>query len=123
MKHTEEYNWEFHRVNSKGKVVFIHYTKESLEDVKAYLDNENIDYDVRKNANMLRVYYNNTAYQYFFTTGKWAAYITGQQFPKKHYCSTGVKDFVTRFLYKKEEPNSNDDYHVHKNRRVLNEAY
>ena len=111
MKHTEEYNWKFDRVNSKGKVIFKHYTKESLENVTDYLDNENILYDICKGATMLRVYYNNTAYQYFYTTGKWAAYIAGRQLPRKHYPSKGVKDFVTRFLYKRKgKPDDNETY-------------
>tara|TARA_A100000172_G_C2943111_1_gene76359 strand:+ start:70 stop:441 length:372 start_codon:yes stop_codon:yes gene_type:complete len=123
VKHTEEYEWQFDRVNSKGKVIFKHYTKESLEDVTDYLDNENIDYDVCKGATMLRVYYNDTAYQYFFTTGKWAAYTSGRAFPKKHYSSTGVKDFVTRFLYKKMNPDDSDNYKNHKDKRTADETY
>ena len=121
MKHTEEYKWVFDRVNSRGKVIFKHYTKESLEDVTEYLDNEGIDYDICKGATMLRVYYNDTAYQYFFTTGKWAAYISGRQLPKIHYSSKGVKDFVTRFLYKKGKPDDSDNYRQHKDKRIEDE--
>ena len=98
MKHTEKYTWQFNRVNSKGKVIFKHLTKESLEDVKDFLDKEGVDYDDCSGATMLRVYHNGNAYQYFYTTGRWAMYNYARNLPKKHYHSTGVKDFLTRFL-------------------------
>ncbi len=98
MKHTKKYTWNFNRVNSKGKVIFKHLTKESLEDVKDFLDKEGVDYDDCSGATMLRVYYGNSVYQYFYTTGRWAKYNSCMNIPKKHYHSTGVKDFLTRFL-------------------------
>lgn len=109
MKHTEKYTWQFNRVNSKGKVIFKHLTKESLEDVKDFLDKEGVDYDDCSGATMLRVYHNGNAYQYFYTTGRWAMYNYARNLPKKHYHSTGVKDFLTRYLRGKNMKNINSN--------------
>ena len=97
MKHTKKYTWKFDKVK-KGKVLFKHHTKECLDDVTDFLDDEDVDYEVLGGRTMLRVYYGNSVYQYFYTTGRWAKYNSGMNIPKKHYHSTGVKDFLTRFL-------------------------
>ncbi len=104
MKHIKEYNWKFDRVNSKGKVIFKHSTKESLDDVKKFLDRKDIYFEETK-AQMLRIYFNDKMYAYYYTTGRWSTYNpTG--YPKKHYYSKNIKDFFTRFL----KGNSNEEY-------------
>jgi len=35
--------------------------------------------------------------------------------------SKGVKDFVTRFLYKKGKPDDSDNYRQHKDKRIEDE--
>ena len=101
MKHTEEYTWEYAGVK-KGKPIFKHRTKESIDDVTSFLDNEGVDYIESRKAYMITIFYNEKAYQYFYTTGRWAQYSMRRGFPKKHYHSTGVKDFLTRFLRKRK---------------------
>jgi len=97
VKPTKEYNWKFNRVNSKGKVIFKHYTKETLEDVKIYLTKNNIYYEETK-TQMIRVYYNKKMYSYFYTTGRWSPYLGHNKYPKKHYHSKGIEDFINRFI-------------------------
>lgn len=97
MKPIKGYNWKFDRVSSKGKVIFKHDTKETLEDVKNYLQKNNIYYEETK-AKMLRVYYNEQMYSYFYTTGRWSPYIGPGKYPKQHYYSKNINDFITRFL-------------------------
>jgi hypothetical protein len=46
---------------------------------------------------MFWVYFNDTKYAYFSTTGRWAPWNKGS-YPDKHYTSKGIEDFYTRFL-------------------------
>ena len=98
MKPTKEYSWKFDRVNSKGKVIFKHYTEEDLKSVIKFLKNKNIDFVVRDGARMLWIYYNTQKYCYYYTTGRWAPWYAGDGYPPKHYNATGIVDFYTRFL-------------------------
>ena len=74
MKHTEQYNWSFSRVNSKGEAKFKHKTDESLDEVLDYLEDRGLDYEVVDKATMIWVYANDTKYSYYYTTGRWAKY-------------------------------------------------
>ena len=104
MKPTKEYNWKFNRVNSKGEVIFKHSTKESLEDVKKFLNKKDIYFEETK-TKMVRIYFDNKMYSYYYTTGRWSPY-NPSGYPKKHYYSKNIKDFFTRFL----KGNSNEEY-------------
>ena len=90
---TEGYYYD--RTNSKGKAIFRRDTNESLDDVKEYLDSEHIEYEVKPVANMVWVY-RDKKYGYYYTTGRWAPFVRGA-YPKKHYRSNGIKDFIVRF--------------------------
>ncbi len=96
MKHIEGYDWKFDRVNSKGKVIFKHNTKESLEDVKKFLNKKNIYFEETK-TQMVRIYFDDKMYSYYYTTGRWSPY-NPSGYPKKHYYSKNIEDFFTRFL-------------------------
>ena len=97
MKHTEEYKWSYSRTNSKGEIKFRHDTNETFEDVIEYLEERNIEYEVKEGAYMLWVHHENRKYAYYYTTGKWAAYSKIGR-PKLHYSSKGIKDFLERFV-------------------------
>ena len=101
MKHIKEkeYNWGFNRVNSKGEVLFSHSTDETVEDVIIFLRSKDIKYKLTRGAGstMFWVYFNDTTYAYFSTTGRWAPWNKGG-YPDKHYTSKGIEDFYTRFL-------------------------
>ena len=106
VKHIKGYNWKFDRVNSKGEVIFKHYTEESLEDVKKYLTKKNIYFEETK-TKMLRIFYNDNMYSYYYTTGRWAKYMPKTSgYPKEHYHSKNIHDFFTRFL----QSNSNETH-------------
>ena len=48
---------------------------------------------------MLRIFYNDNMYSYYYTTGRWAKYMPRNRgYPKKHYRSKGIEDFYNRFL-------------------------
>jgi len=96
VKHIEGYDWKFDRVNSKGKVIFKHNTKESLEDVKKFLNKKNIYFEETK-TQMVRIYFDDKMYSYYYTTGRWSPY-NPSGYPKKHYYSKNIEDFFTRFL-------------------------
>jgi len=99
VKHTEEYKWSYDRTNSKGEKHFRHDTDETLEDVLEFLQTSNIKYEVKEGAHMLWVYHEDRKYAYYYTTGRWAPYkkyLGG--YPKKHYHSKGIEDFITRFI-------------------------
>lgn len=89
----------FVRKNSKGEVILRRDTNESLDFVKEYLDSKGIPYIVKEKARMLWIGYEERAYSYYYTTGRWAAFST-RGMPRKHYSSRGIEDFVTRFLIK-----------------------
>ena len=95
----QEYNWSFNRVNSKGEVLFSHSTDETVEDVIIFLRSKDIEYKLTRGAGstMFWVYFNDTKYAYFSTTGRWAPWNKGS-YPDKHYTSKGIEDFYTRFL-------------------------
>ena len=95
----KEYKWRFNRVNSKGELRFSHITDETVGDVIKFLDNKAIDYDLTAGAGstMFWVYFNDTKYAYFSTTGRWAPWNKGG-YPDKHYTAKGIEDFYTRFL-------------------------
>ena len=98
MKHIKGYNWKFDRVNSKGKVIWKHHTEESLDDVKDFLIKNKVYFEETR-AKMLRIYYNENMYSYFYTTGRWAPYVPDRSsYPKQHYYSKNINDFYTRFL-------------------------
>ena len=103
MKHIKEYNWSFHRRNSKNKVIFKHHTSETLDEVTDFLDKKKLEYDVMQGATMLWIYYKNKSYAYYYTTGRWAPFSKKSNYPKKHYHSKGIKDFYERFLTAKQE--------------------
>ena len=89
----------FDRVNSKGETIFRRDTNESLEHVKNYLNSKNIEYEVKEQAHMIKVFTKGRDYSYYYTTGRWAPYkkyLGG--YPKKHYHSKGIEDFITRFI-------------------------
>jgi hypothetical protein len=97
VKPIKEYKWKAVRENSKGETVWRHDTDEGLEEVTDYLNKNNIKYEVKENAGMLKIHYETTSYAYYYTTGRWSPYITGS-FPKKHYHSKGIEDFINRFI-------------------------
>jgi|14BtaG_2_1085337.scaffolds.fasta_scaffold01868_13 hypoxanthine phosphoribosyltransferase len=86
--------------NSKGDKVFRRDTDESLEFVVEYLEGKGLEYEVREGAKMLWIYAsNNQTYSYYYTTGRWAPYCK-RGYPKKHYMSKGINDFITRYVEK-----------------------
>ena len=97
MKPTKEYNWKFARRNSKEEIVWRHNTDESLEYATDYLNKNNIKYEVKEKAYMLKIQYETDSYAYYYTTGRWSPYTIGS-FPKKHYHSKGIEDFINRFI-------------------------
>ena len=99
VKHIEEteYNWKYDRTNSKGETILRHNTNQTIEQVINFLEDKGIKYDIKEGANMLWIYTHEKKFCYYFTTGRWAAYVHGR-FPNKHYRSKGIKDFYTRFL-------------------------
>ena len=101
MKRTNGYNWKFDRVNSKGEVIWKHLTEQSLEEVLSFLEEKDIYYEKTK-GHFLRIYYEGVMYAYYYTTGRWARYIS-RGYPKKHYRSINIQDFYKRFLKGDEE--------------------
>tara|TARA_B100001057_G_scaffold498608_1_gene606191 strand:+ start:2244 stop:2738 length:495 start_codon:yes stop_codon:yes gene_type:complete len=99
VKPTKEYNWKFNRVNSKGEVIFKHKTNESLDEVVKFLEEKNINFEVKEGARMLWIYFKDNKFSYYYTTGRWSPFIYKSN-PKKHYHSTGIEDFYNRFLLK-----------------------
>lgn len=101
MKHTKEkeYNWSFNRVNSKGEIIFNHNTNETVDDVSKFLDSHDIKYELTSGAGstMFWIYFEDTKYAYFSTSGRWAPW-KRSGYPTKHYTSKGIEDFYTRFL-------------------------
>tara|TARA_B110000285_G_scaffold14174_1_gene13956 strand:+ start:206 stop:547 length:342 start_codon:yes stop_codon:yes gene_type:complete len=95
----------FNRLNSKGQAIFRRDTNETLEEVENYLMDKDIDYDVR-GSTMLWIRTLRGCYSYYYTTGRWSPYIprgaTKNGYPKKHYNSKGISDFVERFATKKD---------------------
>ena len=87
--------YRFDRVNSKGEVIFRRDTNETLEYVEKYLNSKGIEYEARKGAYMLWIK-RDKWYAYSYTTGRWHPYIKNS-YPKKHYRSNGIDDFITRF--------------------------
>ena len=105
----EPNGYVFDRVNFKGEVVFRRNTKETLHEVENYLELKGIEYEVRSGAKILWIRTNRGLYSYYYTTGRWSPYVKGG-YPKKHYKSNGIVDFITRFatgslkqMYKKKE--------------------
>ena len=97
--------YRFDRVNSKGKVIFRRDTNETLEDVEKYLKSKGIKYEVKKGASMLWIK-KDKLYAYYYTTGRWHPYVENS-YPKKHYRSNGIDDFITRFT--KDSKNREDE--------------
>jgi hypothetical protein len=98
----EPNGYVFDRVNSKGEVVFRRNTNETLEEVEDYLKFMDIEYEVKGSAYMLWIRTNRGCYSYYYTTGRWSPYVTNG-YPKKHYKSNGISDFIQRFATKKED--------------------
>jgi len=96
---TKEKTWHYVRTNSKGETVFKRYTKETMEDAISFLEVNGIEYEERRGAKMLWVYFDNKKYSYYPTTGRWNKYKKGG-YPDKHYMSKGIEDFYNRFLTK-----------------------
>ncbi len=91
----------YDRTNSKGEVKFRRDTNESLEEVTKYLDDIGIEYQVRSGASMLWIT-THRKYAYYYTTGRWAP-LAPKGYPKKHYKSNGIADFIKRFSKEKKE--------------------
>ena len=96
-------NWKFKGIK-KGRKNFQWRTNQTLEHVKEYLDNKNINYIVHEKPKMLFIYRvsNPTSeyserYSYYYTSGRW-----GDDTRTKHYSSKGIEDFIERF-YKPSE--------------------
>ena len=106
MEHTTEYDWSYSRTNSKGEAKFRHTTNESVEDVMAYLEEQDIDFEYMEGASMLWIYCKKGAYSYYYTTGRWARQTRGR--PPKHYVAKGIKDFLERFIL--TEDNNKPDF-------------
>jgi len=77
------------------------YTGQSLEHVENYLTDKGLTF----NQHDFAFYIDDPdptnygrAYQYFYTTGRWAPWYAGDGYPPKHYNATGIVDFYTRFL-------------------------
>jgi len=102
MKEKKEYEWKFHKKNSKGEVVFRHETGQTLKDVVKFFKEKEIDIVVREGGNMVWVYFRGQKYSYYYTTGRWSPFLEGK-YPNKHFHSKGVKDFHDRFLLKAKE--------------------
>jgi hypothetical protein len=95
-KEYEPNGYVFDRVNSKGEVLFRRDTKETLEEVENYLELKGIEYEVRSGARMLWIRTNRGLYSYYYTTGRWSPFVE-KGYPRKHYKSNGIIDFITRF--------------------------
>ena len=96
MKKKNKNGYYYVRTNSKGEKIFRRDTGESLEEVTAYLDSiEDITYKIKEKASMIWIKRDKN-YSYCYTTGRWAVYVKGG-YPKKHYRSNGIRDFIERF--------------------------
>lgn len=110
MKHTSAYNWSYDRTNSKGEKKFRHTTNESAEDVIAYLEEQDIEFEYKQGGRMFWIYYKEKVCFYYYTTGRWA-YYTKSWPPPKHYVAKGIKDFLERFIL--TEDNNKPDFGEH----------
>lgn len=96
MKKKNKNGYYYVRTNSKGEKIFRRDTGESLEEVTSYLDSvEDVKYEVKEKGAMIWIT-RDKKYSYCYTTGRWAPYVKGG-YPKKHYRSKGIKDFIERF--------------------------
>tara|TARA_R110000824_G_scaffold13677_2_gene59225 strand:- start:4414 stop:4725 length:312 start_codon:yes stop_codon:yes gene_type:complete len=88
--------WKYVRTNSKGKRIFRRDTNESIDFVTKYLDDNNIDYEIKSGATMMYIYdpYGKL-YAYYWTTGRWSA---DKAIADRHYNSEGIEDFVTKYV-------------------------
>ena len=105
IKKKSEYYYS--RTNSKGDVILKRDTNEDVEFVEVYLQSIDVEYEVKSGARMMWIYiphkdkpeWTPKKYAYYYTTGRWNVYTRGS-YPKKHYRSKGIEDFITRFAMK-----------------------
>tara|TARA_R110000796_G_scaffold41375_1_gene102348 strand:+ start:33 stop:317 length:285 start_codon:yes stop_codon:yes gene_type:complete len=74
--------------------------------ISAVLTDKEIPFTYSEAAHMFKLYNEDKerTYQYFYTTGKWGVYrVSG--YPKKHYNSKSIEDFLNRFFYKTDYEN------------------
>ena len=90
-----EYKWRYGRTNSKGEVILRHDTEQELAHVCDVLERENILYEIKGAATMIKIKTSWQDYAYYWTTGRWSPYTSGMS--KKHYRSKGIEDFLYRF--------------------------
>ena len=98
--------YRYARTNSKGERIFRRDTNESLEYVTKFLEDKGIEYETRIGGSLIYIYNDDgKCYAYYWTTGRWSAH---KAIAPKHYCSNGIEDFVTRFLYNKRKTTDRD---------------
>jgi hypothetical protein len=74
--------------------------------ISALLEEKEIPFTYSEAAHMFKLYNEDKqrTYQYFYTTGKWGVYRV-HAYPKKHYHSNSIEDFLERFFYKTDYEN------------------
>jgi len=97
--------YKYVRTNSKGEKIFRRDTNETFEYVEKYLESKDIYYKSRRGGSMMWIFIDDKEigtyrqYVYYPTTGRWNSW-KSNGFPKKHYRSNGIEDFLTRFALK-----------------------
>ena len=83
------------------------YTGQSTEHVENYLTDKGLTYNYHHHA----FYINDPdptkdwrAYQYFYTTGRWAVMHNERNVKRMHYCCKDVETLVDKYILNKEEP-------------------
>ena len=94
--------YKYVRTNSKGEKIFRRDTNETFEYVEKYLESKDIYYKSRRGGSMMWIFIDDKEigtyrqYVYYPTTGRWNSW-KSNGFPKKHYRSNGIEDFLIRF--------------------------
>ena len=90
--------WKYNGLNRSGQPKYKRYTKQTTEQVSAYLTEQDIEHQV--NPKMLNMFYiwrpkdkTHRPIVYYSTTGRWG------HFGGTFYQSKGIEDFVERFYY------------------------
>jgi len=96
----QDNGWRYAGRTKDGKPKFRKYTNQSLDHVKAYLDEAGIAYLVEPAATMMFIYRekqpksrHSPRYSYYYTTGRWG----GDQ-RSKHYHSEGIEHFMETYF-------------------------
>mgnify|MGYP003136048155 CR=1 FL=1 len=73
--------------------------KDTLQHAKDVLDYNNLEYELKNHTLYIQhPYLKHIAYDYRFTTGKWAKLINKRNRLRKHYESKDIEDFVYNYI-------------------------